>query len=171
MSGLTTLGTLHTLIGLTAVVSGAIAFYRYKEIAPRTALGKTYLWATVVTCITGFGIFEHGGFGPPHALGVLTLIVLALGAVADNTTLLGRAAPYVVTLSYSFSFFLHTIPGTTETFTRIPLQAPLFSSPEDPALKATIGIFFLVFLVGAGLQIRRLAAIGRKRAGQLVGHT
>jgi hypothetical protein len=48
------------------------------------------------------------------------------------------------------------IPGLTETFTRLPLGAPLFSGPEDPALQKLVGLFFLVFVVGAALQVRRL---------------
>ena len=65
------------------------------------------------------------------------------------------------TLAYSFSFFLHFIPGTTETFTRVPVGAPLFSGPEDPALAKTVGVLFLIFLVGAALQVRRLRSVGR----------
>jgi len=48
------------------------------------------------------------------------------------------------------------IPGLTETFTRLPLGAPLFSGPEDPALQKLVGFFFVVFVVGAALQVRRL---------------
>jgi hypothetical protein len=42
-----------------------------------------YIWTTVLTCLTGFGIFQHGGFGKPHALGVITLLVLAAGVDGD----------------------------------------------------------------------------------------
>jgi uncharacterized membrane protein len=158
MLGLTTLGLIHTAISLIALAAGAAALVRDKEISPRNRLGQVYLWATVITCLTGFGIFEHGGFGAPHALGVLTLLVLGVAALAERTGLFGRAAVYVATLSYSLSFFFHFIPGATETFTRLPAGAPLFSSPEDPALQKVVGAMFLVFLVGAALQVRRLRA-------------
>jgi hypothetical protein len=70
----------------------------------------------------------------------------------------------VQTVALSFSFFLHFIPGTTETFTRVPAGAPLFSGPEDPALAKTIGVLFLIFVVGAALQVRRMRAGGRSGA-------
>jgi uncharacterized membrane protein len=158
MFGLTTLGLIHTAISVVALIAGAAALVRDKAITSRNGLGQVYLWTTVVTCLTGFGIFEHGGFGKPHALGVLTLLVLGVAAVAERTGLFGRAAAYVATLSYSLSFFFHFIPGVTETFTRLPAGAPLFSSPEDPALQKVIGVIFLLFLVGATLQVRRLRA-------------
>jgi uncharacterized membrane protein len=156
MFGLTTLGLIHTAISVVALAAGAAALVRDKAISPRNGLGQVYLWTTIVTCLSGFGIFEHGGFGNPHALGVLTLLVLGAAAVAERTGLFGRAAAYVATLSYSLSFFLHFIPGLTETFTRLPAGSPLFSSPEDPALQKVIGGVFLLFLLGATLQVRRL---------------
>jgi uncharacterized membrane protein len=156
MFGLTTLGTIHTAIGLVALIAGAWALARDKAIEPGTTAGKVYIWMTVLTCLTGFPIFQHGGFGPPHILGILTLLVLGIAALARRS--FGRAGPYVETLAYSFSFFLHFIPGTTETFTRMPQGAPLFSGPEDPALAKTIGVLFLIFAVGAWLQVRRMRA-------------
>ena len=67
--GLTYLGLLHTLISLVAVAAALIAFVRHKNIDPASTLGKVYIWTTVLTCLTGFGIYQHGGFGKPHALG------------------------------------------------------------------------------------------------------
>lgn len=165
MLGLTTLGLIHTAISLVALAAGAAALVRDHEISPRNGLGKVYLWTTVITCLTGFGIFEHGGFGKPHALGVITLLVLGVAALAQRTGVFGRAAVYVATVSYSLSFFFHFIPGATETFTRLPLGSPLFSSPEDPALQKVVGVLFLLFLVGATLQVRRLRA-ARAGGGQ-----
>lgn len=156
MLGLTTIGIIHTAISLVAVAAGIIAFFRDKEISPRNALGRTYVWATALTCLTGFFIFQHGGFGKPHALGVITLLVLALAWVAGSTHLFGRAGRYVEAISYSLTFFFHMIPGFTESFTRLPANAPVFSGPDDPTLQKVIGVVFLLFLVGAFLQVMRL---------------
>jgi uncharacterized membrane protein len=164
MFGLTNLGLIHTAISVVALAAGAAALVRDKEISPRNSLGQIYLWTTIITCLTGFGIFQHGGFGKPHALGVLTLLALCAAAVAERTGLFGRVSAYVATLSYSLTFFLHFIPGVTETFTRLPAGHPAFSSPEDPALQPVIGGIFLLFLVGAALQVLRLRG-GRKPEG------
>jgi uncharacterized membrane protein len=158
MFGLTTLGAIHTAISLVALAAGASALLRQREIPARTMLGQTYIWATVLTCLTGFGIFQRGGFGAPHVLGILTLAVLLVAAVAGRTNAFGRASRYVETIAYSTTFFFHLIPGLTETFTRLPVGAPLFSSPEDPALQKTVGACFAVLVVGCLLQVRRLRA-------------
>jgi len=161
MLGLTTIGIIHTAISLVAVVAGIYAFFRDKEISPRNGLGKTYVWTTVLTCVTGFFIFQHGGFGKPHVLGIVTLLVLALAWLAGSTRLFGRAGKYVATVSYSLTFFFHMIPGFTETFTRLPAGAPVFSGPDDPTLQKVIGVVFLVFLLGATLQVMRLRRTNR----------
>jgi len=38
-------------------------------------------------------IFQHGGFGKPHALGIVTLILLGMAYVAGYTRLYGWASP------------------------------------------------------------------------------
>lgn len=156
MLGLTTLGIVHTAISLVAVGAGLAAVVRDKEITTRNRLGKVYVAATVITCLTGFGIFQHGGFGKPHVLGIITLVVLALAAVAGRTRLFGRASAYVEAVSYSLTLFFHTIPGVTETTTRFPLGAPLIPDRESPVLEKIAGILFLLFLIGAVLQVRRM---------------
>ena len=156
MLGLTTMGVIHTAISLVAVAAAVIALFRDKEINPRNGLGKTYVVTTVLTCLTGFFIFQHGGFGKPHALGIITLLVLALAWVAGNRKTFGRAGPYIETVSYSLTLFFHMIPAFTETSTRFPIGAPWASGPEDPGLQKAVGTAFLVFLVIATAQVLRM---------------
>jgi uncharacterized membrane protein len=158
MLGLTSLGTFHTAISLVAVIAGFIALIRDKEISPRNLVGRIYVIMTVITCLTGFGIFQHGGFGKPHVLGIVTLVVLGIAAVAGYTHLFGRASRYVETVSYSATFFFHFIPAITETSTRLPLGAPLVANADAPELQAATGVLFVLFLIGATLQVRRLRA-------------
>jgi len=150
---LTPLGTFHSAISLIAVVAGVIAFVRDKEISPKNLVGRIYVTTTVITCLTGFGIFQHGGFGKPHVLGV--------AAVAGNSRLFGRASPYVETISYSATFLFHMIPGITETSIRLPLGAPLVANADAPALQVATGVLFAAFLIGATLQVGQLRAKSR----------
>lgn len=166
MLGLTSLGLIHTAISLVALFTGIYALIRDREITSGNALGKVYIWATILTCITGFGIFQHGGFGKPHALGALTLLVLAVALIPGGVMRFGERWQYVVTSFYTLTLFFHFVPGITETFTRLPAGAPLFSNPEDPRLEKVIGSVLLIFLVIIGLQIRRLRR-GHRSSGVL----
>jgi XapX domain-containing protein len=156
MFGLTSLGVIHTAISLVALAAGIAAFFRYGKISPGNASGKLYIVATILVCLTGFGIFQHGGFGKPHVLGIVTLIALAVAAIAGRTALFGKASLYVETFSYSATFFFHMIPTIAEGATRLPYGAPLFDNQEAPELQLATGIVFLIFLIGASYQVRHL---------------
>ena len=164
MLGLTPLGAFHTAISLIAVAAGLIAFVRYAEITLDNPLGRIYLLTTVITAATGFGIFQHGGWGAPHTLGVITLVVLAVAILAGKTDLFGRASPYIETVGYSATFLFHMIPAVTETATRLPLGSPLLASRDDPALQAAVAVLLVAFLIGATLQVLRLRARFRRYA-------
>src|SRR5688500_20177488 len=111
MFGLTQLGVVHTLISLVAVGAGAVSFIRFGSISLRTSVGRVYVVTTALTCLTGFGIFRTGAFGPAHAVGVLTLVVLAFAVLVEKRGLLGSIARQVETVSYTTTFFLHMIPA------------------------------------------------------------
>ncbi len=155
MLALTTLGIGHTAISVIALGAGILALIRDKEINGRSLLGKLYVWTTVVTCLTGFPIMQHGGFGKPHALGLITLLVLVVAAFAAHGRF-GRWSRCVEVVSYTATVLFHLIPGFVETTTRLPLNNPLIKDREGPELQAITGVLFLLFVMVAALQILRL---------------
>ena len=164
MFGLTPLGIVHTAISLVAVASGFSALIRDKYITPTNGLGKLYIATTVLTCLTALGIFQHGGFGKPHALAIITLVALGVAATARLSQAFGRAAIYVEAVSYSATLLFHLIPAVTETATRLPVGAPLAANADAPILQAAAGLLVLVFVVGATSQVIRLRARVRSTA-------
>lgn len=159
MLGLTPLGLVHTAISLVALVAGFAALWQYRAISFRTRLGQVFVAGTVLSCLTGFGIFQHGGFGNPHILAIVTLLVISAALVAGHTQAFGRALRHVETVGYSFALFLHFIPGTIETLTRLPPGAPYLVNADDPKAQPILGAFFLLFLVGSVWQVLHLRAV------------
>lgn len=158
MFGLTSLGTIHTAISLVALAAGFSALARSGLIGWHTRHGRVYVVATLLTCLTGFGIFTRGGFNEAHMLGVVTLLTLGVAWLAARGRL-GARSPYIETVALSLTLYFHFIPGITETSLRLPAGAPLAASTEEPWLKAVVGALFLVFLVGAWMQVRHLRAL------------
>lgn len=158
---LSSFGLFHTLLGIVALISGIVLLARNKEINSQTRLGQNYLWFTVLTCLTGFFIFRHGGFGPAHALGILTLLTLAVAALAERRRFFGRYSPHVAIVSYSATFFFHLIPTVVETTTRLPVGNPVITEREGPAIQAINGVLFIAFLIGVTWQVRRFKSARR----------
>jgi len=156
MLGLSALGAVHTAIALVAVLSGFAMTLRFGRIGADLSLGKTYIACTALACLTSLGIFMHGGFNVAHSLALVTLVTLGVAAAAGRSRETGRAAKYVETLGYSSTLFFHMIPALNETFTRIPLGAPLFTGPDDPSLQRLFGFVFLAYLLGIALQVRHI---------------
>lgn len=156
MASLSTLGLIHTAISLVAVISGFVAVTRKKGITWDDSTGRLYIVTTLLTCLTAFGIFAHGGLTKAHGLGVMTLLVLGGAYIADRRAASSSWARYAAPIGYSTTLFLHMIPGVTETFTRLPMGAPIFSNPEAPALQQLIGIIFGVYIAGVALQVWNL---------------
>jgi uncharacterized membrane protein len=158
MSGLTPIGIVHTAISMVALVSGCWTLARHKQISTDNVSGRTYLLSTLLTAASGLFIFQHGGFGPPHVLAILTLLALAIGALAAYGRVFGGFSRYVQAIFFSATMLFHLIPGFTESLTRLPLSQPLLPNAEAPELKLISGILLLLFLVGLALQLRWLRA-------------
>ena len=155
MLDLTTLGIVHTVISLVAVAAGIFAFVRDKQITGKNGVGQIYIWTTVLTCLTGFPIVRHG-FGAPHITGILALIALVVAWQAGQGKWFGRRARYVEVVSYSATFLFHMIPAFVETSTRVPVGNPLVTDRNGPVVQMVTGLLFLLFLIGASLQVWRL---------------
>ena len=165
MLGLSELGIIHTAISLVALVAGAIALVRDKKIVWTNMVGKIYVVTTALTCLSSFGIYKHGGFGAPHVLSILTLLLLLVALLGGkNTKLFGGLTPYIVVVAYTVTYLFHFVAGITETLTRVPVGTPWASSPADPNLKIVLGAVFLLFAAGAGLQVLTLRAALRGTA-------
>lgn len=154
MPEITPLGWFHTVMGIIALLSGAIALVRHKEITLQTRAGQIYLATTLVTAATALAIFQHGGFGPAHGLAVMTLVALAAGTAASTTDLFGRASRYVRAVSYTATLLFHCIPAVTDALMRLPVGDPVVTSIEDPMLRMCYLALLVLFLVGVSLQLR-----------------
>ena len=148
------LGWFHTVLGITALVSGAITLAKYKEITLQTRSGQIYLAATLITAGTALAIFQRGEFGPGHALAVMTLLALAVGTLAAKTKLFGKLSRYMQAVAYSATLLFHCIPAVTDGLLRLPVGNPVLTSIEDPVLKMCYLALLVIFLIGVSLQLR-----------------
>jgi uncharacterized membrane protein len=148
------LGWFHIAMGVIALISGVFTLVKFKEISLHTQSGRIYLVTTLITAGTALAIFQHGVFGPGHGLAVMTLIALAVGAVAETMKPFGRLSRHVQAISYSATLFFHSVPTVTDGLLRLPVGDPVLTSIEDPILKMTYLGLLVVFLVGVSLQLR-----------------
>src|SRR5438132_14345642 len=68
---------IHVLISLVGIFTGLIVLFGLLAGKRLDGWTKWFLITTVATSVTGFGFPLHH-FGPPHVVGVISLIVLAV---------------------------------------------------------------------------------------------
>jgi len=172
---LSTVGYVHTFFGLIAV---ALAFYmllRNQRIDPTRPAGKAYFFAVTVSCILVFALPRQApDFNPVpgYLLTILTLTSLFLGFFIRFWQ--NRASRYIEALGLSGSFFFSMVPAINETLTRLPVGAPLATSPQDPIVLRSLGLLAVLVLtlcVAQVVNIRKQRGPELFPAGQLVDRT
>lgn len=148
------MGWFHIAIGIIALSSGGFTLAKFKEISLRTRSGQIYLITTLVTAGTALAIFQHGEFGPGHALAVMTFLAVLVGTVAATRKLFGKLSRYVQAVSYSATLLFHCVPAVTDGLLRLPVGDPVLTSIEDPFLKMSYLGLLALFLIGVSLQLR-----------------
>ena len=148
------LGWFHTIMGVIALVSGAMTLFRHKEISLKPRSGQIYVVTTLITAITALAIYQRGVFGPGHALAVVTLIALAIGILAELKQPFGKLSRYIQAMSYTTTLLCHCIPAVTDGLMRLPVGNPMVSSLSDPLLRGCYLGLLVLFLVGLTLQLR-----------------
>lgn len=154
MPTITPLGWFHTGIAIIAILAGIYALVVQKLITPKQRAGQIYIVCTLLAAVTSLMIYNQGtGFGPAHALGVLTLLALAGGFILPRLRFLGGLIPYLQTLCFSSTLLFHMIPAITDGLRRLPVGDPVVDRFDDPLLRGFHLAFLVTFVLGYGVQV------------------
>ncbi len=141
----TTLHVIISLIGLAAGVLAVAAMLADKRPGLETAV---FLCFTILTSATGF-LFHSAKIGPPHIVGVLSLIVLAVACAAlYGFKLKGVWRPvYVVTALLALWF--NAFVAVVQAFDKIAaLKALAPTGSEPPFLVAQLVVLLAFIAIG-----------------------
>jgi hypothetical protein len=149
-----TFTTVHVIISLIGIFSGAVVVFGWlggKQSDGWTAL---FLATTVLTSVTGF-LFHSASFGPPHVLGVLSLVVLAGAIVALYVFHLAGSWRWVYVVCAMMALYFNVFVGVVQAFQKLPFLQPLApTQSEPPFLIAQIAVL-VIFLVLGFLSLKR----------------
>jgi hypothetical protein len=144
-------------VGIWSAAFDASTDFEGAAMSALTSLGVVHTAASLIAlAASALGIFQHAGFGPGHALAIVTLLALGIGTLAATTNVFGGAARYVQAAGYSSTILFHLIPGFTEALTRLPPGAPLLPSGQAPAFKPIYAVLALIFALAFTMQVRWL---------------
>jgi hypothetical protein len=145
--------TLHVIISLIGIASGivvVVAMCRGLRVPGWTAV---FLVTTVLTSATGF-LFHSASFGPPHVIGVISLVILAIAIVALYVKHLAGAARWIYIVTAVLALYLNAFVGVIQAFQKIAfLHALAPTQKELPFLVAQLLVLaFFVAVTAKSLR-------------------
>ena len=144
---------LHVIISLIAIVAGAVValgMRRARRLPGWTAL---FLTMTILTSVTGF-FFHSKSFGPPHVVGVISLIILAVALVALYGFHLAGAWRALYAVTALAAFYLNTFVLVAQLFAKVPALKALAPTGSEPPF-AVAQLLVLVAFVALGILALR----------------
>jgi len=156
---LATFTLVHVIISLVGIAAGLIVLgglYASNRMPGVTAL---FLVTTLLTSVTGF-MFPFKGFGPPHAVGVISLVVLGFALLGFYPyRLAGRwRAIYVSTAV--FALYLNVFVLVVQMFQKIPALNQFAPKGNEPPFAVTQAIVLVLFGVAGWGAVKKFRPAG-----------
>src|ERR1700722_6856121 len=144
----------HVILSLVGIGSGlvvAVGMLAAKRLDGWTAL---FLVTTVLSSVTGF-LFHSAHFGPPHVIGLLSLLLLLLAVLARYSYHMAGSWRWVYVFTAMLSLYFNVFVGVVQAFQKLPLLQPLAPTGTEPPFAITQGVVLLAFVAYTVLALRR----------------
>ena len=145
---------IHVVLSLIGIASGLIALYGLLTGKSFTGWTALFLASTILTSVTGFPLPPFG-FDPPRAIGILSLVVLAIAVFALYGLHLAGPWRWIYIVTALFALYLNSFVAVFQSFLKLPpLHALAPTQSEAPFVVAQL-VVLVAFLVLGTLAVRR----------------
>jgi hypothetical protein len=145
-SGLAAFMLFHVALSLVGILAGFVVLFGLitgKRLNGWTAL---FLTTTMATSATGF-LFPYHGFKPSYAVGIMSLLVLAIAIFALYGRGLAGAWRRAYVISAVISLYLNVFVLIAQLFMKVPALRALAPTQAEPPFLVTQVVVMVVFIV------------------------
>ena len=128
ISAFTQLHTFLSLIGIAAGFVVVAGMFGSSRLAGWTVL---FLASTVLTSVTGF-LFPRDQVLPSHIVGALSLVVLAIAALALYVNRLERKWRWIYVVTALVALYFNVFVAVVQAFQKVPLLNALAPTQSEP---------------------------------------
>lgn len=147
---------LHVIISLIGIATGLVWLIALLNGRWLNRMNQMFLVFTILTSVTGF-FFHSKMIGPPHIVGVLSLIDLAVALVAlyrfRRTGLWKTIYAVTAIIALWFNIFVLIV----QAFQKIPFLNAFAPTGSEPPFAAAQGIVLIAFGIAGWRAVRRPA--------------
>ncbi len=146
--------TLHVIISLIGLAAGVVALAAMLNGKPPGAWTAVFLAFTILTSATGF-LFHSAKIGPPHIVGVISLVVLAVACAALYAFHLKGIWRPVYVATALLALYLNAFVGVVQAFDKIAALKALAPTGSEPPFLVAQVVVLAAFVVIGVLATRR----------------
>jgi hypothetical protein len=137
---------IHTLISLVGIFTGLIVLFGLLAGKRLDGWTKWFLITTVATSVTGFGFPLHH-FGPPHVVGIISLVVLAITIYARYSKCLAGTWRWIYVVGAMIALYLNVFVGVVQAFQKLPALHAIAPTQTEPPFQLTQLVVLVLFVL------------------------
>jgi len=148
----------HVLLSLIGIFSGLVVVYGFLKGRLLGGWNGVFLVTTIATSATGF-LFHSAQFGPPHFVGIISLVLLGFSVAALYAFNLAGPWRWIYTATATLALYLNVFVGIVQAFQKVSFLQPLAPTQSEPPFAIAQGIVLVIFLALTVLASKRLRAV------------
>ena len=154
--GMTILTFVHVLLSLIGILAGLVVMFGLLTSKALKRWTAVFIWSTVATSVTGF-FFPFHRFLPSHAIGIISLLALAVAIYALYGMHLAGAWRRIYAITAMIALYLNVFVLIAQLFDKVPaLRALAPTKTEAPFKQAQLAalVVFVVLTILAAIKFR-----------------
>ena len=145
--------TLHVILSLIGIVTGIVVLFGMLSAKRLDGLTAIFLATTVLTSVTGF-FFHSASFGPPHVIGVISLVALAVAILALYVYRLAGSWRWIYVAGAVLALYFNVFVGVVQAFQKLPFLSPLAPTQSEPPFLIAQAVVLTIFLGLGGIALK-----------------
>jgi hypothetical protein len=145
---------LHVLISLVGIAAGLVFLAALLSGRWLNLVNLIFLVFTILTSVTGF-FFHSKMIGPPHVVGVLSLIDLAVALLALYQFRRVGIWRAVYTVTAVIALWFNVFVLIVQAYQKIPFLNAFAPTGTEPAFVATQAAALIAFIIAGIRAVRR----------------
>jgi magnesium-transporting ATPase (P-type) len=158
---LATFTAVHVVLSLIGIVAGLVVLAGMQTARRLPGWTALFLGTTVLTSVTGF-LFPFKQFGPPHVLGVISLVALAIALLGLYVYRLARPWRWLYVGTAVLALYLNVFVGVVQAFQKLPALNRLAPTQSEPPFTVAQLLVLALFLVWGIRALRRFHPAPRR---------
>jgi hypothetical protein len=144
----------HVVISLVGILAGAIVLVAMIGDKRLDGWNVLFLVTTVATSATGF-LFHSTSFGPPHVVGAISLVVMAVALLALYGRHLSGLWRAIYIASAVLALYLNVFVGVVQAFQKLPFLQTLAPTQSEPPFLVAQLVVLVIFVALGFLAVIR----------------